>query len=390
MKEESKYLLDYVRANVSPKLKHIPKLKFSLESTTMLKRIIAQVRVAESQYDPIAFKTIKLNPDYFPTGRDYLFCPEAIRAEIENMDKKGIIYSFAIQHRYFNIIIAYSSLKQNINKFLKDAIKKIYIWLYVACLNANPECPQQVDIYINMTGLKKYLPAKKSAIDKIHANSGYTTGCKPKSEIHIFREEEWFKVLIHESFHCFALDFSTLNQASINQYIMGLFHVDMDARLYETYCETWAETINVLTHMTISNKQTEEAIIKKMANILRMEQEFSIFQCAKVLQHYGLTYHDLIRNKKTERFVAGTSVLSYYVIKSICLFFIDDFITWCSQHNGSLNFQKRLATVKDYGLFIGNHYKEKTYIEAIDSVTLETPVKNSVEHVSLRMTIFEI
>ena len=36
-------------------------------------------------------------------------------------------------------------------------------------------------------------------------------GCRETSEITIYREEEWIKVLIHELFHNLNLDFSSMD-----------------------------------------------------------------------------------------------------------------------------------------------------------------------------------
>ena len=49
-----------------------------------------------------------------------------------------------------------------------------------------------------------------------HVNSGYTYTCKENNEIVIYREEEWLKVLIHESFHAYGLDFSSFPHGSIS------------------------------------------------------------------------------------------------------------------------------------------------------------------------------
>jgi hypothetical protein len=63
----------------------------------------------------------------------------------------------------------------------------------------------------------------------------------------LYRMEEWFKVFIHETFHCLGLDFSGMNVSNSNKQILQLFpgcSRDMDVRVYETYCEIWAETLD--------------------------------------------------------------------------------------------------------------------------------------------------
>ena len=59
-------------------------------------------------------------------------------------------------------------------------------------------------------------------IDQIHVNTGFTTTCPVDSEIVIFREEEWFKVFIHETFHNFALDFSDMNNSACHKIVLDI------------------------------------------------------------------------------------------------------------------------------------------------------------------------
>ena len=69
-----------------------------------------------------------------------------------------------------------------------------------------------MNIYIFLTDLKKKLPEHTGQeIGKINVNTGFTMTCRPKSNIVIYRKEEWFKVLIHETFHNFGLDFFVYN-----------------------------------------------------------------------------------------------------------------------------------------------------------------------------------
>ena len=51
-----------------------------------------------------------------------------------------------------------------------------------------------------------------NVLEPININGGVSNVCVKNSlsEIVIFRREEWFKVLIHETFHNYGLDFSDL------------------------------------------------------------------------------------------------------------------------------------------------------------------------------------
>ena len=62
-------------------------------------------------------------------------------------------------------------------------------------------------IFINIKNLylftnhKKLLPSKEIILNTSHVNSAYTYACR-EDTMTIFRQEEWFKVFIHETFHC--------------------------------------------------------------------------------------------------------------------------------------------------------------------------------------------
>jgi hypothetical protein len=63
---------------------------------------------------------------------------------------------------------------------------------------------------------------------------------------------------MHETFHSFGLDFSERHsQNESNQIILSLFPaVDKktDIRLFETYCEMWAEIFNLMFYLFTTKK----------------------------------------------------------------------------------------------------------------------------------------
>ena len=82
--------------------------------------------------------------------------------------------------------------------------------------------------------------------EPININGGYTYGgCHNSNEITIYRQEEWFKVLIHELFHNLDLDFSTLNIDRWREKMFDIFGIESEYNIYETYCETWARILNI-------------------------------------------------------------------------------------------------------------------------------------------------
>jgi hypothetical protein len=295
--------------------------------------------------------------------------------------------------------------------YIQESFKRAFTWLSIAFQYSPKLCSQQLDVYIYFTDLQKTLPPIGKPIDQQHANTAFTTFCKPKTEIHIFREEEWFKVLIHESFHSLGLDFSEFDHRETNRHILSIFPVKSDVRIFETYCEIWAELINTMFIVFNSTKiPTIDRLVKKLEGCVDKERIFSAFQCVKVLHFYGLDYSDLYEKteqahvRRLHRYKENTQVLSYYILKSIFIFYANDFIEWCADHStkssaSAMNFDKNPRTIhknmEEYCIFIRDHYKLPEFLSTIYQIhswydNIHPHILTSIELKTLRMTTHEI
>jgi hypothetical protein len=351
------------------------------------------------------------------------------------------------------------------DSFFAMCARRIIVWLDIALRFSGKECATTLDCYLFFTDDLKKVPktpvqhieategGSKSITPK-HANTAFTYSCVPSSKIVLFRMEEWFKVFIHESFHCFGLDFSQMNIAESNRHMSKLFpkcHSNMDFRIYETYCETWAETINAVfvayTHeephlghgcrsllhnrennqkhtRKITGKDTVKhrartytfgqthitRIIKQVEHIIQRERMFSLFQMSKVLHHRELQYMELCStleidstNTNPTPYTEETQVFAYYIVKPILLFYLNEFIEWCHRHNGSstvLFFKKTNGNIREYGNLIERLYmlpefvtivktESNTYSRYISSNVHKSSHKFNIKD-TLRMSLYEI
>jgi len=182
-----------------------------------------------------------------------------------------------------------------------------------------------------------------------------------------------------------------MNNDAVNAMVSKIFPVTGDIRLFETYCEMWAEIMNALF---ISFSTTTKSGIKKITSILGSESVFSAFQCVKILEHYGLTYHDMTSSHRRivglKKYKEKTYVLSYYLIKSILMTHVNDFIEWCLDHNGvTLNFKKTQPNMADFVNLISQLYKTPQHLELIESAeTVKLPGVDAFIRHTLRMTVF--
>ena len=231
----------------------------------------------------------------FENTRESRSIPSSIWTNISNSEKIGRIVTAQLHGRTIHLyLILPKSVKHSrlfssaklAESFFDTCARRIMVWLDIVLPFSGKECASSLDCYLFFTDDIKTIPYEdksspgiprtsldrrsgvltlpKKSIEHIqlndgggrrgmitpkHANTAFTYSCVPSSQIVLFRMEEWFKVFIHETFHCFGLDFSQMDMTESNKHMSKLFpkcQSNMDFRIYETYCETWAETINLL------------------------------------------------------------------------------------------------------------------------------------------------
>ena len=150
-----------------------------------------------------------------------------------------------------------SQLKPAMTKFARE-IHFIFLWMMLVQDHIRNSCSRTINIYIIFSPLKKTVGKRNAVMDAYHVNSAFTTSCKEHTDIVIYRNEEWFKVLIHETFHCLGLDFSSFpyNTEKAMEQLVSV-HSQEQIRIYESYCEYWAEVMHIviLSYMDTKSKK---------------------------------------------------------------------------------------------------------------------------------------
>ena len=244
--------------------------------------------------------------------------------------------------------------------FIKELCNKMYIWLSFLDKYANDNCSMTLNIYIFLTENEKKLTAEEPVIEPINANTAFTYSCQKNNEICVYRKEECFKVFIHETFHSFGLDFSSESQILANTIISSAFRFTnktIDFKIYESYCETWAQVINILfmlyTYDKIEAKPENFERWKNRCKLyLTYENLWSIFQANKVMNHYGIR-KDLLSNNEIIYDEKNTSPFSYYILKSYLMNNIDDFVIWSGKNNNNtIFFNNNKKSIEKYSHFV--------------------------------------
>lgn len=335
--------------------------------------------------------------EYFPSSgiNDMANFDESLQ-EIHNDVKlkynKQFNFEFTIGRRKFilHMFFPNASLKTECISICRKRLKYIYCWLYVANALAQTQYAKELTINIAFTEHKKQKPLKRQTFDAVHVNTAYTYACQSATNISIFRKEEWFKVLIHETFHSMGLDFVCMDNSTIEAKVASLFPVKKyDIRVYETYCEMWAEIINVLFVAFFGTKVKENypLIVRKMDKMLMYEAHFSLFQLNKILDTYGLTYMNL----KNERqiYKENTYVISYYVLKSIMMCFMNIFIEWCDKENQSILFKKSKRVLTSFGNLIEKLHMHPILLKNIHHIQ-KMKSGNKFVNNTMRMSLYEM
>jgi hypothetical protein len=361
--------------------KKLAPVKYSYESELLLQNICNYMKdgntVWNSNNGHIEF--MYRPPSAVSRGVHYDSIPEKMREEIATFGK---LYEakFLIGERQISIFIySHGVIRKGV---LRTYLKKLYIWLYIACNFAvMNKCSRVLNIYIYMTKMKKRFPQNKGEVLGIpHVNSGFTYSCAPKNEIHVYREEEWFKVVIHETFHSLHLDFSSMDDKTANALIYNIIPIHLDLRFYEAYTDGWSDIIHTCF--------VAKGSFHRFKELMEVERKFSIYQCGRVLHYYGLTYMDLLGGSKG-LYKENSPVLSYYIIKSCFHFFLSDFLYWCAIKNrGSIQFRHIENNIKSLCDFYRELYRKEHYMGALNMtrVVLDKEIPKLMEN-TLRRTI---
>jgi len=334
--------------------------------------------------------------------------PKMVINHIDDKIMSEVSYSFSIYGRNIKVHFIVENDNVKVERELdvyNRYVETIAMWLHILNKYAPKECVKTINIYLYFTSLLKQLPSSNITIlDKNNVNTAFTTTCPIDSEIVIFRKEEWLKVLIHETFHNFGLDFSMMNNESVNNCILDIFPVNSIVNAYESYTEFWAEIINVLfcSFFGQKNKLDINEFLSGCEIYLTFEKSYSIFQMVKTLHFMGLTYNELYSKTKyakkaRELYKEKTNVLSYYVLKTILLNNFQGFLSWCSTKNVSLlNFKKTSGSQNDFCEFIRKNYKSSSILEGVnDSEEFLSKVKRKKGNMkyilsNMRMSICEL
>jgi len=368
----------------------------------------------------------KTNWQSTPSSNEYNYIPELIRKNIENIKREIIFqhkFTLEIGEKTFHIFLWFPTFIKTVNhstvlmsdiqiqEKVNRILQKIYIWLSIATsyVHKHTKCSKSVDIYLFLTDHKKLLPTNENqSILQINANTAFTTGCiSNHTKIFIYREEEWFKVFIHETMHNLGLDFIKIDSPQINDKLHQIFPISVsDIRLYETYAEMWANIMNILFVVYFTDTPAKKGRLpivrwtQLFTKRLYLEQLFSLFQATKILVFHKLKYSDLFVVEKAQTYKEETQVFCYYILKSIWLLNINSFLEFCVSQKGgaSLKFYSSQHNLDKYANVLIKNARQPLFVNSINDMYMyyqQVKDKDDKKNISfakntLRMTLQEL
>ena len=391
-------------------IKHFKKLKLDLDDkkrkkqNKLLKSLYASVQEADKNVSKLIKRGLDSNVSELLSANMFdsisltssKYFPEDIKTDIKNNATYKITYN-----------ITCLQIELSINFFVYDEIIHIkeydeYVrlmltWIYMAHQYSTTRCFTKLNINIFMSPFKKLLPNNSVTILGVdNANTAVTYSCYDPGEILIYRKEEWFKVFIHETFHSFGLDFSTMAADNLKKKMNRLYPINSTFDISETYAETWAEIINCVFKSFYSVKQNDLSLFLTYSEfLLQIERIFSLYQCYKILEYMGLSYENLYLDDDNNNiardnlYKENTNIFAYYILKTVLLYDYIGFIEWCKTNNTSfVQFTKTEHNLNLFYEYIESNHDIpdlKLDLQTLSDLRASNIIKNT-----MRMSIVEI
>lgn len=289
------------------------------------------------------------------------YIPKSISDEIKNCEK---MFVFKAKINKFDLIVKFV-LKNNedTNKY-HEKFKKIYTWLKFIYKYSDSKQKKFI-LYLYLSDHKKLLPESKTEIlDQVNCNTAVTYACAVNGECLIYRKEEWFKVLIHETMHSLCMDFSGLDYKKLRKDVKSIFPLKSEFEISESYSEFWATFLNTTFASTFLSKNEAEFLVNWEVMIY-IETLFSMFQVAKILDFLEIIEYENLFKPNTYR--QRTHVFEYYILKLIFLMNYNSFFKLCYDNNREIIcFKKTPKMLEEIFKFIKNNYKSDKLIKNLE------------------------
>ena len=292
------------------------------------------------------------------------------------------IYNYIDKHLYkseeLSIIIDKKTIQLRIisrKKIDPLYFEKMIAYLLFIIPYARSFCGNFLRVSIYLTPFKKKINPEHIDFSPLEFNSGVTTSCNLGKEIVVFREEEWFKVFIHETFHNFHLDFSGLNIERSKNRMKTIFPIKSTFLIFEIYCEFWACIITSL----FSSFEMKRSI----HTILNEQIDWSLYQTINILKWKNTNYNELITGEAYNKYNERTNVFCYQIGKMLLLYDYERFFNYLKKITvNGIDFKKNYEAID---LFV-DYLKEMSRNEELIDILGHSIIKRTSLRLCKKLT----
>jgi hypothetical protein len=298
--------------------------------------------------------------------------------------------------------------------FLYARMKSVYrLYIKNKPENIYNKIPINFDIYLLDT--PKYFPRKGKVFGPDEVNSGCTYQSTINEKyINIWRKEEHFKLILHESIHYYNIDHS---HNFMNEKVDVNCHYQIinneGPRIFEALTESLTVFLNsfanayqiyYLENKTIKNKPILDTYDFQKIDEIRdelffQEKKFFALQIAKIVKHINPDaqtfkqflikpeHCDVSRTRQKNKLEETTSLLSYHIIKGTNIIFDQEFLEWIQN---PVNF--KISSFNDFFKYIAQKTHSQIFINLINQALkyIKDLDDNGIKlSNSLRMTLYE-
>jgi hypothetical protein len=315
----------------------------------------------------IIIENIKISKMDYKIVDDSYFVGKSIQNKMS-----GLKYSYKIEYENININFI---TNKNLNIVKKRINKVIKIIKTIKDFFGRNNAYQQLIIYdINE---KKKLPKNNNeTIIPDNCNSGYCSvlyNDKKNGDIVLYRNEEFYKVLIHELMHANFVDYQIIinqNKSNMNKKICTNYNILLN--------EAFTETFSCLLNMIIIHHETKINI----DIIFKNEVNFMLKTYNKLLKYYNITKIEdiIVKNGCVKYFKQKTNVFSYYILKFLNYLYINDFLKLMEKYTNKNYIVNNGTFNKEYVKYVfKNIYSLNKFIK-----------KDNIKDRGLRLTLYEL
>jgi hypothetical protein len=293
------------------------------------------------------------------TLHDILYLNPFVGLDITHYAETTELQYIKIDSDFYNVeLYVDNTFSNTINIQIMKIITILTIMKKIADEFVLPNKDRKVNIRIILSRQKKSLYSNYNILGPINVNSGSTL---PGEFVNIWRFEEFEKVMIHELQHFYGCDFhsSDSNYYLVENVINEYFDVKGDDKVNESYNEVMAHIISMIYFSRVYKL--------KLETIFHSELYFLLFQTAKIIDFFGGNkYNSIFKTTPNNiEFNQRTSVLSYYLIKTLFMFYINYTIKFINKISMKCNDKESMELLSKFIKIIVEDKQIQKYINPL-------------------------